>query len=124
MRLGRAEQVARPGVSRVSERAGVNEPRSAFGGKLVLTTKEGLRYEIDGISGDLRRVTTPNGETLSYSPGGIASSTGLSVTFGRDARGRITSSLDSTDRRLVRSNAGKSSPIARLPNWRHSSLPS
>src|SRR5262249_52933446 len=45
-------------------------------------------------SGALEQVTDQNGNTLTYTDGGIASSTGVSVSFGRDAAGRITSVTD------------------------------
>src|SRR5262249_7115077 len=71
-----------------------NPADSAFGGNYTLTTREGLVYTIDGDSGALEQVTDQNGNTLTYTDGGIASSTGVSVSFGRDAAGRITSVTD------------------------------
>lgn len=71
-----------------------NPADSAFGGKYLLTTKEGLKYEIDGQSGDLRNVTTPPGDTLSFSTDQITSNSGVTVTLARDLRGRITSVTD------------------------------
>ncbi|ELS31336.1 MULTISPECIES: RHS repeat-associated core domain-containing protein, partial [Pseudanabaena] len=65
-----------------------------FGNKYILTTKEGIVYEIDGTTGDLNKVTNPNGNTLTFTDAGITSDTGKAVTFQRDASGRITSVTD------------------------------
>lgn len=65
-----------------------------FGGVYVLTTKEGIVYEIDGQTGDLLTVTDPNGNKLTYTDAAITSSTGQKITFGRDAAGRITTVTD------------------------------
>jgi YD repeat-containing protein len=71
-----------------------NPGDSYFGGIYVLTTKEGIEYEIDGQTGDLLKVTDTNGNTLTYTDTDITSSTGQKVTFERDAEGRITSVTD------------------------------
>jgi RHS repeat-associated protein len=71
-----------------------NPADAAFGGRFTLTTQAGLRYEIDGLTGGLRRATDRNGNTLTYTDAGVFSSTGAQVTFGRDARGRIVSVTD------------------------------
>lgn len=71
-----------------------NPADSYFGGVYVLTTKEGIVYEIDGQSGDLLSVTDTNGNTLTYTDSAITSSTGQQVTFERDAQGRITTVTD------------------------------
>ncbi len=55
----------------------------------TLTTKEGLQYLIDENAG-LQKITDTNGNTLTVTPGGLISSTGVSVTFARDAKNRIT----------------------------------
>lgn len=65
-----------------------------FGGTYILTTKEGIEYEIDGTTGDLRKVTDTDGNTLTYTDADITSSTGQKVTFERDAQNRITSVID------------------------------
>ncbi|WP_414574058.1 RHS repeat-associated core domain-containing protein [Nostoc sp. CCY 9925] len=65
-----------------------------FGGKYKLTTKEGVVYEIDAATGDLLTVTDTNGNKLTYTDGGIYSSTGKQITFERDAQGRIASVKD------------------------------
>ncbi|MEG5045908.1 putative Ig domain-containing protein [Microcoleus sp. B4-C1] len=71
-----------------------NPENPAFGGVYVLTTLEGLVYEIDAKSGDLLTATDANGNKLSFSDAGIASSTGKSVTFERDVAGRIVGVVD------------------------------
>ncbi|OUL29670.1 hypothetical protein BV378_05730, partial [Nostoc sp. RF31YmG] len=65
-----------------------------FGGKYKLTTKEGVVYEIDAVTGDLLTVTDNNGNKLTYTDAGIYSSTGKQITFERDAQGRIASVKD------------------------------
>jgi hypothetical protein len=65
-----------------------NPADSAFGGVYVLTTKEGAVFEIGGRDGKLRRVTDPL-NTLTFSAGGIASSAGTRVSFGRDPLGGL-----------------------------------
>ncbi|NJL63047.1 MAG: hypothetical protein HC903_15945, partial [Methylacidiphilales bacterium] len=71
-----------------------NPASEFFGGVYILTTKEGVVYEIDGKSGDLLTVTDTNGNKLTYTDEDITSSTGQKVTFERDAQGRITSVKD------------------------------
>jgi large repetitive protein len=71
-----------------------NPADSYFGGVYVLTTKEGIVYEIDGKTGDLLTVTDTNGNKLTYTDSAITSSTGQKVTFERDAQGRITTVID------------------------------
>jgi choice-of-anchor C domain-containing protein len=71
-----------------------NPGDSYFGGIYVLTTKEGIEYEIDGQTGDLLKVTDTDGNTLTYTDADITSSTGQKVTFERDAQNRITSVID------------------------------
>lgn len=70
------------------------DAESGFGGVYVLTTKDGTKYRIDAQTGDLLTVTDTNGNTLSYTDNGITSSAGKTVSFARDAKGRITSVQD------------------------------
>jgi RHS repeat-associated protein len=65
-----------------------------FGGTYILTTKEGIEYEIDGETGDLRKVTDTDGNTLTYTDFDVTSSTGQKITFERDSDYRITSVTD------------------------------
>jgi RHS repeat-associated protein len=65
-----------------------------LGGVYKLTTKDGTEYLIDANTGDLRTVTDPNGNTLTYTDSDITSSTGKKVTFTRDTAGRITTVTD------------------------------
>jgi RHS repeat-associated protein len=65
-----------------------------FGSVYVLTTKEGIVYEIDAATGDLLNVTDTNDNKLTYTLDAVTSSTGQKVTFERDAEGRITSVKD------------------------------
>lgn len=61
----------------------------------TLVTKEGVRYTIDEIQG-LKKITDTNNNTLTVMPTGIISSTGVSVTFERDAQSRITKITEPT----------------------------
>lgn len=42
----------------------------------------------------VEKVTDPDGNTLTFGPGGVTHSSGVEVAFGRDAEGRITSITD------------------------------
>src|SRR5262249_21110735 len=55
-----------------------------FGGKYVLTTKDGLAYEIDAQTGDLLTVSDTNANRLTFTDTSITSSAGPRVTFERD----------------------------------------
>ncbi|HEX9001978.1 MAG TPA: putative Ig domain-containing protein, partial [Blastocatellia bacterium] len=63
--------------------------------RYFLKTKENITYEIDEIEG-LKKVTDINGNTLTVTPTGITSSTGVSVAFERDAQNRITKITEPT----------------------------
>jgi large repetitive protein len=65
-----------------------------YGAVYVLTTKDGTKYRIDAVTGDLLTVKDTNGNTLTYTDDAIVSSTGVQVTFERDAQGRIVSVSD------------------------------
>jgi RHS repeat-associated protein len=73
---------------------GYNPADQYFGGKYILTTKEGIKYEIDALSGDLLTISDTNGNKLTYTDEAVTSSTGKKITFKRDAQGRITSVVD------------------------------
>jgi RHS repeat-associated protein len=55
----------------------------------LLTTADGMAFELDQDFG-IRKVTDPNGNTLTYSSSGVVHSSGKSLTFTRDQQGRIT----------------------------------
>lgn len=78
-----------------------NPASPLFGGTFTLTTLDGTRYTIDGNTGDLEQLTDRNGNSLSFSDAGIESSIGQSVTFERDARGRITAVIDPAGNRVT-----------------------
>ncbi|WP_017659673.1 RHS repeat-associated core domain-containing protein [Baaleninema simplex] len=71
-----------------------NPADPVFGGSYILTTKDGIEYEIDGATGDLVAATDLNGNELTFTDDGIFSDTGVAVTFARDAKGRITEITD------------------------------
>jgi choice-of-anchor C domain-containing protein len=62
----------------------------------TLKTKEGIKYEIDEIEG-LKKVTDLNGNTLTVKPEGLFHSSGIRVSFERDAQGRITKITEPND---------------------------
>ena len=64
------------------------------GGRFFLTTKDGLRYEINGLTGKLRKVTDRNNNNLTYTNDGVIHSSGKEITFARDAQNRITAVTD------------------------------
>ena len=74
--------------------SGFNPEDPLFGGVYVLTTKEGIEYEIDASTGDLLTAKDLNGNTVTFEESGIYSDNGTQITFGRDAQGRITSAID------------------------------
>ncbi len=57
------------------------------------TAPDGTVIVIHATDG-VQSITEPNGNTLTFTPGGILHSSGKSVTFARDALGRITSVTD------------------------------
>jgi large repetitive protein len=66
-----------------------------FGGAYVVTTRDGIKYRIDGDSGDMLSATDTNGNQLQFSDTGIVAANGSAqLTFVRDARGRIVSIVD------------------------------
>ncbi len=62
-----------------------------FGGGYLLQLHNGTVLTIDGNTGDLVSIADRVGNTLTFNDDGIQSSSGPSVTFTRDAAGRITS---------------------------------
>jgi RHS repeat-associated protein len=56
--------------------------------KYKLTTPDGTLYEYDQYAG-LQKVTETDGVTLTFTPDGITSSTGVSIPFHRDSQGRV-----------------------------------
>jgi RHS repeat-associated protein len=71
-----------------------------FSGSYLLTTKDGLAYSIDGISGQLTEISDSNNNTLTFSSTGVQSSTGIGITFERDAQGRIAAIVDPIGNRI------------------------
>ncbi len=84
----------------MSARYPYNPADPAFGGHYTLTTKDGTVYTIDGNSGKLLTVTDRNGNTLTFSDAGITSSTGVQVTFSRDAQNRIAAVTDPAGKQI------------------------
>lgn len=71
-----------------------------FGGKFTLTTQAGLVYTINADTGKVTRIADRNGNRLDFSDTGVVSNSGVSVTFERDATGRITAAVDPDGDRL------------------------
>jgi RHS repeat-associated protein len=65
-----------------------------------LTLADGRQLDIDQRTG-LQRIRDLNGNTLTFSDAGIVHSSGKSVTFARDAQGRITHITDPAGNRLT-----------------------
>ena len=61
--------------------------------RYLFTDVDGTEYVINQNSG-LESITEPNGNTISFTANGIIHSAGRSVTFTRDAQGRITTITD------------------------------
>ncbi|MEP1075191.1 putative Ig domain-containing protein [Leptolyngbya sp. PL-A3] len=72
-----------------------------FGGYYDLTTREGIAYRIDALTGDLETITDRNNNTLTFTDRDITSSTGQRVTFERDVQGRITAVIDPEGNRIT-----------------------
>ncbi len=66
----------------------------------TLTTKEGIQYVINPVTGDARSIRDRNGNTLSFTDSGITSSSGPGITFERDPRNRITAVIDPMGERI------------------------
>lgn len=62
----------------------------------ILKTQEGLKYTISEVDG-LQAVEDVNGNTLEVNSDGVLSSTGVALTFVRDAAGRITEIIEPED---------------------------
>ncbi len=86
----------------LNQGAGLNpvDTDRGFSGIYRLTTREGIIYRIDAVTGDLLTVEDRNGNQLSFSDDGIVSSTGQSVGFERNAQGRIVSVIDPAGQRI------------------------
>lgn len=70
-----------------------NPANPDFGGGYTLTTRDGVRYRIDGNTGLLTSATDRNDNVLVFSDAGITGQ-GVNVIFERDAQGRITKATD------------------------------
>lgn len=75
--------------------------------RFTLTTALGVKYTIDEFDG-LERIDDIYGNSVTVTPDGLTSSTGVAVTFERDAAGRITTI---TEPKLTR---GSPAPAAQL----------
>ena len=71
-----------------------NPADPSFGGRYLLTTKEGLTHRIDADTGKLVNVTDRNGNVLEFASDGVSSTTGVKVRFERDSNGRIVKIVD------------------------------
>ncbi|MBD2459072.1 putative Ig domain-containing protein [Nostoc sp. FACHB-87] len=65
-----------------------------------LITKDGTTYRYDQYQG-LLDITDRNGNKLTYTDAGIFSSTGQSITFERDAQGRIAEIIDPAGKAIL-----------------------
>ncbi|MBD2365063.1 tandem-95 repeat protein [Anabaena minutissima FACHB-250] len=65
-----------------------NPSDDSFGNRYFLRTTQRETYEINGTTGLIERITA-DGESVTFTRGGVRSSTGAEVTFARDTQGRI-----------------------------------
>ena len=72
---------------------------SLFGGSYLLTTKEGIAFDIDGQTGQLN-ASDPNDNTLTFSDAGIVGPDGNSIIFERNPQGRISGVVDPAGQRI------------------------
>jgi RHS repeat-associated protein len=91
--LGGAEVLVQGGVPGATELYSYSDLRSYDPTLFKLTTADGSSYVIDQRLG-VRSMTDANGNTLTVNGSGIVHSAGKSVTFTRDAQGRITKITD------------------------------
>ena len=77
-----------------------NPASTLFGGAYLLTTKEGVAFDINGETGQLRKLVDPNNNILTFTATGISGPKGVTVAFERDAQRRITSVVDPTGQRI------------------------
>src|SRR5207244_1045245 len=77
-----------------------NPASSFFGRSYLLTTKEGIAYNIDAETGQLTALTDPNNNVLKFSDAGISGPEGESISFERDPQDRITAVVDPAGQRI------------------------
>ncbi len=77
-----------------------NPKSQAFGGSYLLTTKEGIAYDIQGQTGQLTALSDPTNNILRFSDAGISGPEGKSIAFDRDPQGRITALIDPAGKRI------------------------
>jgi len=70
-----------------------NPASEDFGG-YRLSTKDGVKYQIDGASGKMSSATDVNGNSLSFSDSGILSTNGTGIRIQRNAQERISTIMD------------------------------
>ena len=88
-----------------------NPADPTYGGSYSLR-ENGLTYTIDATSGALMTVANRAGSTLSFSPSGISSDTGVSIALERDFRGRIDKITDPQGRTLLYQYDGRGDLVA------------
>ncbi len=77
-----------------------NPASGLFGGAYLLTTKEGIAFDIDGETGQLRKLIDPNNNTLNFTDAGISGPGGIKVAFERDPQHRIAAVMDPAGQRI------------------------
>ena len=97
--LGQLESLDDNNISILDPQPGRVELRLDNGGDIYdpqrfrYTAADGTQIDIHKTDG-VERIIDPNGNTLTFSESGITHSAGKSVTFERDAQGRITGIVD------------------------------
>ncbi|MCA9192049.1 MAG: putative Ig domain-containing protein [Planctomycetales bacterium] len=77
-----------------------NPAAQAFGGSYLLTTKDGIAYDIDANSGQLTALSDPTNNVLQFTRAGISGPDGTSVSFERDPQDRIVAVVDPAGNRI------------------------
>jgi len=71
-----------------------NPAAEEFGSGYTVTTPDGIAFKIDGQTGFLKTVRDRNNNTLTFSENGVTGPGNTTLTFERDARGRVTKAID------------------------------
>ena len=77
-----------------------NPASGLFGGSYLLTTKDGIAFDIDGQTGQLRKLSDPNNNTLDLQRRRHFRPDGITVAFERDPQRRITGVVDPAGQRI------------------------
>jgi RHS repeat-associated protein len=77
-----------------------NPSSNLFGGFYLLTTDDGIAFNVNGETGQLDLLSDPNGNTLTFLEGGVVGPEGRGIAIDRDPRGRIIAITDLNGEKL------------------------